>query len=62
MQIITSTLDCSVDGCKEADVEIINTLFDTTEFELSWLNQTSSAARVVIDGEDLSRRCNSCTL
>ncbi|MEC7112540.1 MAG: hypothetical protein VXW72_03300 [Candidatus Thermoplasmatota archaeon] len=45
----------SLIGCKEADVETINTLFDTTEFELSWLNQTSSAARVAIDGEDLSQ-------
>ena len=45
----------SLIGCKEADVEAINTLFDTTEFELSWLNQTSSAARVAIDGEDLSQ-------
>ena len=45
----------SLIGCKEADVETINTLFDTTEFELSWLIQTSSAARVAIDGEDLSQ-------
>ena len=45
----------SLIGCTEADVGAINTLFETTEFELSWLNQTSSAARVAIDGEDLSQ-------
>ncbi|MEC7273115.1 MAG: hypothetical protein VXV85_05670 [Candidatus Thermoplasmatota archaeon] len=45
----------SLIGCKEADVEAINTLFEATEFELSWLNKTSSAARVAIDGEDLSQ-------
>ena len=45
----------SLIGCTEADVEAINTLFESSDFELSWLNQTSSAARVAIDGEDLSQ-------
>ena len=44
----------SLIGCKESDVDEINVLFEPTEYELSWLNQTSSAARVAIDGEDLS--------
>ncbi|MED5290838.1 MAG: hypothetical protein VX778_01290 [Candidatus Thermoplasmatota archaeon] len=44
----------SLIGCNEQDVEAINAMFAATEFELTWLNQTSSAARVAIDGEDLS--------
>jgi aspartate kinase len=44
----------SLIGCKEQDIDAINALFDSTEFELTWLNQTTSAARVAIDGEDLS--------
>ncbi|MGB1659344.1 MAG: hypothetical protein ACPHHS_02485, partial [Candidatus Poseidoniaceae archaeon] len=42
-------------GCTESDVDAINTLFESTEFELTWLHQTTSAARVAIDGEDLSQ-------
>lgn len=45
----------SLIGCKEDDVEAINSLFHSTEFEITWLNRTSSAARVAIDGEDLSQ-------
>ena len=45
----------SLIGCTESDVDAINTLFESTEFELTWLNQTTSAARVAIDGEDLSQ-------
>ena len=44
----------SLIGCRESDMAEINSLFDSTEYELTWLNQTSSAARVAIDGEDLS--------
>ena len=44
----------SLIGCRESDMDEINSLFDSTEYELTWLNQTSSAARVAIDGEDLS--------
>ncbi|DAC40999.1 MAG TPA: aspartate kinase [Candidatus Poseidoniales archaeon] len=44
----------SLIGCRESDMNEINSLFDSTEYELTWLNQTSSAARVAIDGEDLS--------
>ena len=44
----------SLIGCRESDMHEINLLFDSTEYELTWLNQTSSAARVAIDGEDLS--------
>lgn len=44
----------SLIGCRESDIDEINSLFDSTEYELTWLNQTSSAARVAIDGEDLS--------
>ncbi|MBP65862.1 MAG: hypothetical protein CMA67_01240 [Euryarchaeota archaeon] len=43
----------SLIGCDESDVDSINAAFETTEFDLTWLNQTSSAARVAIDGEDL---------
>ncbi|MAW22463.1 MAG: hypothetical protein CMA16_03335 [Euryarchaeota archaeon] len=43
----------SLIGCRESDMDEINSLFDSTEYELTWLNQTSSAARVAIDGEDL---------
>ena len=32
-----------------------NSLFESTEYELTWLNQTSSSIRVVIDGENLSQ-------
>jgi len=45
----------SLIGCKEEDVEAITSLFRTTEFEITWLNRTTSAARVAIDGEDLSQ-------
>ncbi len=45
----------SLIGCTESDVDSINALFVSTEFELTWLNQTTSAARVAIDGEDLSQ-------
>ena len=45
----------SLIGCTESDVDAINTLFESTEFELTWLHQTTSAARVAIDGEDLSQ-------
>jgi len=43
----------SLIGCDESNVDSINAAFETTEFDLTWLNQTSSAARVAIDGEDL---------
>ena len=33
----------------------IDALFKSTEYELTWLNNTNSAARVAIDGEDLSQ-------
>ena len=45
----------SLIGCKESDIESINSLFESTEYELTWLNQTSSSIRVVIDGENLSQ-------
>jgi hypothetical protein len=45
----------SLIGCEENDVEAITTLFHATEFEITWLNRTTSAARIAIDGEDLSQ-------
>lgn len=45
----------SLIGCKESDMSAIDALFKSTEYELTWLNNTNSAARVAIDGEDLSQ-------
>ena len=45
----------SIISCEEEDMDAMNSLFESTEFELTWLNKTSSAARVAIDGEDLGR-------
>ena len=45
----------SLIGCKESDISAIDALFKSTEYELTWLNNTNSAARVAIDGEDLSQ-------
>ncbi len=45
----------SLVGCKESDIESINSLFESTEYELTWLNQTNSATRVLIDGENLNQ-------
>ena len=45
----------SLIGCEENDVEAITTLFHATEFEITWLNRTTSAARIAIDGENLSQ-------
>ncbi len=45
----------SLIGCKESDMGEIDALFESTDYELSWLNKTNSAARVAIDGEDLSQ-------